>query len=82
MILILERLLLVTFVLSSFTEPLGNWVEYHADEIFKLDSIDALTVYVRDSFFNGDLKGMNLYFLIKLDQFDKHVHKYTQDFYK
>ena len=36
----------VTDVVSSFTVSLGNWVADHADEIFKLDSIDALTAYV------------------------------------
>jgi hypothetical protein len=32
----------VTVVVSSFTGHLGNWVVDHADEIFKLDNIDAL----------------------------------------
>jgi hypothetical protein len=36
----------VTIVVSSFTGNLGNWAEDHADEIFKLESIDALTAYV------------------------------------
>ena len=54
-------------VVSSFTGSLGNWVADHGDEIFKLDSIDALTSYVRVSFSNEDLEGKNLYFLIKLD---------------
>jgi hypothetical protein len=70
----------VTVVVSSFTGHLGNWAADHADEIFKLDSIDALTAYVRVSFSNEDLEGMNLYSLIKLDQFDKSLHEYTQEF--
>ena len=70
----------VTVVVSSFTGPLGNWAADHADEIFRLDSIDALTAYVRVSFSNEDLEGKNLYSLIKLDQFDKSLHEYTQEF--
>ena len=58
----------VTVVVSSFTESLGNWAADHANEIFKLDSIDALTTYVRVSFSNEDLEGKNLYSLIKLNQ--------------
>jgi hypothetical protein len=42
---------------SSFTGPLGNWAADHADEIYKLDAIDALTAYVRVSFSNEDLEG-------------------------
>jgi hypothetical protein len=55
---------------SSFTGHLGNWDANHADEILKLDGIDALTAYVRVSFSNEDLEGNNSYSLIKLDQFD------------
>jgi len=65
---------------SPFTGQLGNWVAYHADEIFKLDNIDAVTAYVRVSFSNEDLEGMNLDSLIKSDQFDKSLHEYTQEF--
>jgi hypothetical protein len=57
-----------------------NWASDHADEIFKLDNIDALTAYVRVSFSNEDLEGMHLYSLIKLDQFDKSLHEYTHEF--
>ncbi len=57
----------VTVVVSSFTGSLGNWAADHADEIFKLDSIDALTTFVRVNFSNEDLEGKNLYSLIKLD---------------
>ena len=70
----------VTVVVSSFTGPLGNWAADHAYEIFRLDSIDALTAYVRVSFSNEDSEGKNLYSLIKLDQFDKSLHEYTQEF--
>ncbi len=52
----------------------------HAYEIFRLDSIVALTAYVRVSFPNEDLKGKNLYSLIKLDQIDKSLHEHTQEF--
>jgi len=65
---------------SSFTGHLGNWAANHVDEIFKLDNIDALTAYVRASFSNENLEGMNLYSLIQLDQFDKSLHEYTQEF--
>jgi len=67
-------------VVSCFTRSLGNWAADHADEIFNLDSIDALTTYVRVNFSNKDLEGKNLYSLIKLDQVDKSRHEYTQKF--
>ncbi len=67
-------------MVSSFTGSLGNWAADHTDEIFKLDSIDALTAYVRVSFSNEDLEGNNLYSRIKLDQIDKSLHEYTQEF--
>ena len=53
-------------VVSSFAGSLGNWAADHADDIFKLDSIDALIAYVRVSFSNEDLEGKNSYSLIKL----------------
>jgi hypothetical protein len=59
---------------------LGNWAADHADEILKLESIDALTAYVRVNFPTEDLEGMNLYSLSKLDQFDKFLHEYTHEF--
>jgi len=65
---------------SSFTGHLGNWAADHANEIFKLDNIDALTAYVCVSFSNEDLEGINLYSFIKLDQFDKSLHEYTHEF--
>ena len=34
---------------------------------------------VRVSFSNGDLEDMNLYPLIKFDQFDKSLNEYTHD---
>ena len=67
----------VTVVVSSVTGSLGNWVADHTDEIFKLDSIDALIAYVRVSFSNEDLEGKNIYSLINLDQIDKSLHEYT-----
>ncbi len=60
----------VTIVVSYFTEQLGDWVADHVDEIFKLNSVDALTAYVRVSFSDGDLKETILYSLIKLHEFD------------
>ena len=41
-----------TVVVSFFSGPLGNWAYDHVDEIFRLDSIDALTAYVCVSFSN------------------------------
>jgi hypothetical protein len=69
----------VTVVVSSFTGKLGNCAA-DVDEIFQLKSIDALTAYVRAGFANEDLEGEKLYSLIKLDQFDKSLHEYTQVF--
>jgi hypothetical protein len=59
---------------------LGNWAADPADEILKLGSIDALIAYVRVILSNEDLEGVNLSSLIKLDQFDKSLHEYTQEF--
>ena len=70
----------VTVVGSSFTGHFDNRVADHADENFKLESIDALTAYRSVSFSNEDLEGINLYSLIKLDQFDKSLHAHTQEF--
>ena len=67
-------------MVSSFTGSLGNSAADHTDKIFKLDSFDALTAYVRISFYNEDLEGKNLYSLIKLDQINKSLHEYTQEF--
>ena len=69
----------VTVVVFSFTGHLGNWAADRADEIFILDNIDVLTAYVRVIFPNEDLEGMNLYSLVKLYQFDKSFHDYTQE---
>ena len=70
----------VTVVVSSFPGSLGNWAADHTYEIFKLDSIDALTAYVRVIFSNEDLEGKNLDFLIKLDQIDKSLYDCTHEF--
>jgi hypothetical protein len=70
----------VTIIVSSLTGNSGNWVADHADEIFKLDNIEALIAYVRVRFSNEDLEVMNLYSPFKLDQFDKSLHEYTQEF--
>jgi hypothetical protein len=70
----------VTVVVSSFTGSLGDWAADHYDDIFKLDSIDAWTAYVRVSFSNEDLEGKDLFSLIKLDKVDKSLHEYTQEF--
>ena len=67
-------------MVSSFTGPLGNRAADHVDDIFRLASIDALTAYVRVNFSNEDLEGKNLYSLIKLDQIDKSLHEYAQEF--
>ncbi len=67
--------------MSSFTGKLGNWAADHVEEIFQLNSIDALTAYVRVSFSNEDLEGKILHSLIKLDHYDKSLHEYTQEFY-
>ena len=70
----------VTVVASSFTGTSGNWAADHANDIFRLESIYALTAYVRVGFSNENLEGKNLYSLIKLDQIDKSLYGYTQEF--
>ena len=52
----------LTVVVFSFTGSLGHWAADHADEIYKLDSIDALTAYVRVSFFQRGLGGQEFIF--------------------
>ncbi len=47
----------IAVVVSFFTGQLGNWAADHAEEIFKLNSIDALPAYVCVSFSNEDLEG-------------------------
>ena len=64
-------------MVSSLAGSLSNWAVDHADEIFKLDSNDALTTYIRVSFSNKDLEGKKLNSLIKLDQVDKSLHEYA-----
>ena len=69
----------VTVIVSSFTGHLCNWAADRANEIFKLDNIGALTAFARVHFSNEDLEGMNLDPFIKLDQFDRSLHEYTQE---
>ena len=57
-----------------------NWVVDNADEFFKHESIDALTAYVHVGFSNEGLEGVDLYSLIKFDQFDISHREYTHDF--
>ena len=64
-------------MVSSFTEHLGNWAADHAEDIFLLDNIYALTAYVHVGFSNEGLEGVNLDSLVKLDQLDKSLHDYT-----
>jgi hypothetical protein len=78
--MVLDSREVVTVAVSSFTGHLGIRAANHADEIFKLGSIDTLTAYVRVRFFNEDLEDTNLYSLIKSDQFDKSLHEDTRDF--
>ena len=47
---------------------MGNWAADNADEILKLGNIDALTAYVRVSFSNEGLEGMNVYSLIEFNR--------------
>jgi len=72
----------VTVIVCSFTCHLGNWAAAdHADNILKLNNIDALTAYVHVRFSTEDLEGMNLHSLIiKLDQIDISLHEYTHEF--
>ena len=78
----LNSRVVVIVVVSSFTGQLGNWAADHANDIFKLDNIHALTAYFRVDYSNEDLEGKNLYVLIKLVRFDKSLHDYTHEFNK
>ena len=70
----------VTVVVSTFMGHLGHVAADHADKIFKLESIDALSAYVLVSFAEEDFEGMNIYSLMILDQFDKLFHEHTEEF--
>ena len=52
----------VTVDVSFFTGSLGTWAIDHADLNCRLESIDALTAYVRISFFIYNLEVNNLYY--------------------
>jgi hypothetical protein len=53
----------ITVVVSSFTGQMGNWAADHADENFKLNSIDAFTAYARPHrFFQCVLEGKKIIF--------------------
>jgi hypothetical protein len=60
---------------------LGDWAADHANEIFELNSIDALTAYIPFNVSIEDLEGKNLSSHIKLRQFDKSLREHTQKFY-
>jgi len=53
---------------SSLTGQLENWGEDHADEIFLLNNVDALTAHLRVSFSNLDLEGKKLYSHIEFEK--------------
>ena len=67
-------------MISSFTWELDIWAADHADDIFELDSIDALLAYVRVIFSNDEgLEDNNLSSLSKLYHFEKSLHEYIQE---
>ncbi len=56
----------VVVLVSLFTSKLGNWASDHYDEIYDLKSLDELIAYVRVGFSIEDVKGKNLYSLIRV----------------
>ncbi len=70
----------VVVTVSSFTSKLGNWASDHSTEIYDLKTLDELITYVRVGFSIEDIEGKNLYFPIRLQQGDKSLTNYTQEF--
>ncbi len=67
-------------LVSSFTGKLGIWPSDHSTEIYDLKTLDELINYVRVGFSIEDIEGKNLYSLIRLQQGDKLLAYYTQEF--
>ncbi len=71
----------VVFVLvSSFTGKLGNWASDHNTKIYDLATLDDLIDYIRIGFSIEDVEGKNVYILLRLEQGEKTLHDYTQEF--
>jgi hypothetical protein len=70
----------VVVLVSSFTGKLGNWASDHSTEIYELTTIDDLIDYIRVGFSIEDVEGKNLYILLRLEQGEKSLHDYTQEF--
>ena len=69
----------VVVLVSSFTRKIGNWAFDHIAEIYDLKTLDKLIAYVRVGFSIEDVKGKNLYSLIRIHQGDKSLTNYTQE---
>ena len=67
-------------MVSSFTGKLGNWASDQSTEIYNLATVDDLIDYIRVSFSIEDVEGNNLYILLRLEQGEKSLHDYTQEF--
>ncbi len=70
----------VVVLVSSFTSKPGNWASDHSAEIYDLKTLDELIAYVRVVFPIEDVEGKNLYSLIRVQQGDRSLTDYTQEF--
>ena len=70
----------VVVLVSSFIGKLGNWASDHSAEIYDLKTLDELINYVRVGFSIEDVEGKNFYSLIRVQQGDKSLIGYTQEF--
>jgi hypothetical protein len=67
-------------LVSSFTGKLGNWAPDHDTEIYELATVNDLIEYIRAGFSIEDIEGKSLYILLRLEQGEKSLHDYTQEF--
>jgi len=70
----------VVILVSSFTCKLGNLAADHNAEIYGLQTLNDLITYVRVGFSIEDVEGKNLYSLIRVQQGEKSLTDYTQEF--
>jgi pyridoxine/pyridoxamine 5'-phosphate oxidase len=67
-------------LVSSLKGKLGNWASDHSAEIYDLKALDELNAYVRVGFSIEVVEGENFYSPIRVQQDDKSLTDYTQEF--
>ena len=71
---------IVVVLVSSFTRKQGKWASYHSTEIYNIATVDDLIDYIRVGFSIEDVEGKNVNILLRLEQGEKYLHDYTQEF--